>query len=284
MLGTFAGQTMRATSDDVKEIYARFGLAYYHAEVLHRGLCNLYALSRIPEEGGITGPRLEEHLTEAYSSTLGRIVTLIVPLLPDDLVPKLQLAVDRRNFLAHHFWFERIRLTTTSEGAAQLVEELSTYSETFQALDAEIEHCTELYLLRTGITDETFVQALRATLRGEDTKPIVRQRRPKREELIVAIYQAPTGTGGSTLIFQAEDGVFWQLCDAGLGWTAYDQIEPDWEPAEVLQEFLPVRINPRPPVDKPWYFDIPLGRGASLVVRPGPAKNQFRCRIRRKSA
>jgi hypothetical protein len=65
---------MRATSADVKEIYARYGLAYYHAEVLHRGLCNLYALSRILEEGGITGPRLEEHLTEAYSSTLGRIV------------------------------------------------------------------------------------------------------------------------------------------------------------------------------------------------------------------
>jgi hypothetical protein len=275
---------MRANSDDVKEIYARFGLAYYHAEVLHRGLCNLYALSRIPEEGGITAPRLEEHLSEAYASTLGRIVTLVVPLLPHDFVPKLQIAVDRRNFLAHHFWFERIHLTTTSEGAAQLVEELSTYSEAFQALDAEIEHCTEPYLARAGITNETFAEALCATLQGEDTKPFVRQRRPKREELIVAIFQAPTGTGGSTLIFQTDDRVLWQLCDAGFGWTAYDQVESNWKPAEALQEFLPVRIKPRPPVDKPWYFDIPLGRGASLVVRPGPGKNQFRCRIRRKSA
>ena len=235
---------MRANSDDVKEIYAHFGLAYYHAEVLHRGLGNLYALSRIPEEGRITGPRLEEHLSEAYSSTLGRIVTVFVPLLPNDLVPKLQIAVDQRYFLAHHFWFERIHLTTTSEGAAQLVEELSTYSEAFQALDAEIEHCTAPYLSRAGITDETFADALCATLRGEDTKPFVRQRRPKREEVIVAIYQAPTGTGGSTLIFQTDDSVLWQLCDAGLGWTAYDQAESDWEPAKALQEFLPIRINP----------------------------------------
>jgi hypothetical protein len=35
-------------SEDIKEVYARFGLAYYYAEVLHRGLCNLYLLSQLP--------------------------------------------------------------------------------------------------------------------------------------------------------------------------------------------------------------------------------------------
>lgn len=29
---------MEPTSDDAKEVYARFGLAYYLAEALHRGL------------------------------------------------------------------------------------------------------------------------------------------------------------------------------------------------------------------------------------------------------
>ncbi len=37
---------MEATSDEVKEVYATFGLAYYYAELLHRGLCELYCVSR----------------------------------------------------------------------------------------------------------------------------------------------------------------------------------------------------------------------------------------------
>ncbi len=45
---------MEASSDEAKELYARFGLAYYYAEVLHRGLCILYAFSRMPERGGMT--------------------------------------------------------------------------------------------------------------------------------------------------------------------------------------------------------------------------------------
>lgn len=54
------------TSEEVKELYARFGLAYYLAEVLHRGLCNLYCLSQLPEVGPVTRPRVEEHLRTAF--------------------------------------------------------------------------------------------------------------------------------------------------------------------------------------------------------------------------
>lgn len=275
---------MRASSDEVKEVYARFGLAYYHAEVLHRGLCNLYALSCIPEGGGITRPRFEEHLLEAYSSTLGRIVTLVLPLLPVELIPKLQSAIEQRNFLAHDFWFDRIHLTLTSEGVDRLIDELTAYSQTFNALDAEIDKCTESYRSRSGITGEMFAEAVRAMLRGEEPEPLIRKRRPKKEEVIVAIYEAPTEAGGSTLIFQTEDRILWQLCDAGLGWTVYDQVESSWKPLVPLQKFLPARINPRPPIEKPWHFDILLGGGVSLAVRPGPRKNFFRWDIRRKGA
>jgi hypothetical protein len=34
--------------DLVREMYARFGLAYYYSEVLHRGLCNIYAMIDFP--------------------------------------------------------------------------------------------------------------------------------------------------------------------------------------------------------------------------------------------
>jgi hypothetical protein len=58
-------------ADEVKEVYARFGLAYYMAEVVHRGLCNLCCASRTPKDGPIIGPRVEEHLRTAFETTLG---------------------------------------------------------------------------------------------------------------------------------------------------------------------------------------------------------------------
>lgn len=80
-------------SEDIKEVYARFGLAYYHAECLHRGLCNLYSLTQLPPNGPVTAPRLEEHLRDAFNSTLGQIVRFLEPQFPPALWPKLEQAI-----------------------------------------------------------------------------------------------------------------------------------------------------------------------------------------------
>lgn len=273
-----------STSEEVKEVYCQFGLAYYHSEVLHRGLCNLYALSQIPEEGGLTRPRLEEHLVEAYSSTLGRIVDLVLPLLPDKLINKLRDAIRQRNFLAHHFWFERIHLTSTSEGVVRLIEELSRYSKTFRELDSKIQKLTTPVYPRIGLTDDALEEALNAVRRGEDMEPLWRQRRPRKEEAIVGAYEVPTKSGRSTLVFKTEDGCFWQLCDAGLGWTFHDRIESGWKPIEGLSNLLPARVNPRPQIEKPWYYELSFGDGVSLVVRPGRSPNIFRWQIGKRGA
>ena len=103
------------TSEEVKELYARFGLAYYLAEVLHRGLCNLYCLSQIPAGGPVTRPRVEEHLRTAFETTLGQLIRKLQPVLHSALLPQLERAVDRRNFIAHHFWYERSPLMRSAE-------------------------------------------------------------------------------------------------------------------------------------------------------------------------
>ena len=92
------------TSDDVKEVYARFGLAYYHAEVLYRGLCNLYCASQVPPTGPMTRHRVEEHQRIASEMTLGQLLPRLDPILPPPLQERLADALERRNFIAHHFW------------------------------------------------------------------------------------------------------------------------------------------------------------------------------------
>jgi hypothetical protein len=269
------------TSDDVKEVYARFGLAYYMAEALHRGLCNLYCASQMPPDGPVTRPRVEEHLRTAFETTLGQLLPKLQPVLPSTLVPKLELAVERRNFIAHYFWYERIRLMMSVGGLEEMVNELSADTDLFSEMDAEIQKLLEPFHSRMGLTQEHLSLALAETMSGKDLEPLNQQRRPKKEETIVAAFDIPLASGRTLLIFQTQDGVLWQLCDGGLGWTHYDAVDPAWPAAKNFGDLLPAKINPRPPVSAPWTFEIQFGPKARLSVHPGRAAGEVLYKLRR---
>lgn len=273
-----------SSEEEVRDVYAYFGRAYYFSEVILRGLCNLYALSQIPEKGGMTRPRMEEHLLNAYSFTLGKIANHVLEIMPNILSEQVQSAIDKRNFLAHHFWFERIHLISTSAGAQQLIEELTAYSEMFQQLDLEIENFSEPYYQKAGITEDTIRMAIKATMLGDYGEPIVQKRRFGKKETIVGVFDVPIDGDGTTLIFQTKDGELWQLCDGGLGWTAYSKVDSDWSSAMVFNDLLPAQINPRPRYKVPWHYEIDFGRGVTLVVRPGSQSSQFQWSIRRRES
>jgi len=74
------GAQMTEPSDElIKELYAQFGFAYYHSECLHRELCNAYMLAPFSKSDGITGPRVDERMVEAFAMTLGQVVEAIRP-------------------------------------------------------------------------------------------------------------------------------------------------------------------------------------------------------------
>jgi len=257
---------LEPTSDEVKDVYARFGLAYYCAEVLHRDLCNLYCLSQIPTDVPITRPRVEEHLRTAFETTLGQLLLKLQPILSQALITKLEIAVERRNFLAHRFWFERVHLMTRLRGIETMVKELSDDADLFSLVDAQIEDLTEPLLLRF-VTPELLLAKLHEIQSGKVMDPINPQRKPKKEETIVAVFDIPTRPGLTLLIFQTQDGALWQLCDIGLGWTTYDKIDPSWPAAKKFDGLLPAKINPRPIVRSPWTFEIQFGPKVKLSVR-----------------
>jgi len=123
--------------NEVRELFARFGRAYYYADCLHRGLCNLYSLSRIPDRGPVTRLRVEEHLRDAFSLTLGQVVRSLQPDLSPALVQRLDEAIEQRNFLAHHFWYERAHLMPSVDGIEQMIAEIDVFTELFQAVDGK---------------------------------------------------------------------------------------------------------------------------------------------------
>ena len=53
---------------------------------------------------------MEEKLSFALSLTLGSLAEGIKDIVPEELYSDLDAAVRQRNFIAHHFWFERAHL------------------------------------------------------------------------------------------------------------------------------------------------------------------------------
>jgi hypothetical protein len=133
-------QLLGSTTEElIKEVYARFGLAYYHSECLHRELGNTYSFLTFREPSHITTHRAEEKMAYAYSLTLGKLVDELKDLLSEDLYKRLDFAVERRNFLAHHFWYERIHKMRTEDDVLSLIDELAELANLFDKLDEEVQ-------------------------------------------------------------------------------------------------------------------------------------------------
>jgi hypothetical protein len=263
-----------------KEVYARFGLAYYLSECLHRGLCNVHALPSFAGPDRTTRARAEEKLAYAFSLTLGQVVDEVRDLVPTELHQQLVDAVEKRNYLAHHFWFDKIQLMLTTSGMHQMIDDLVGYAEFFQNLDASVRELLKPRLTRRGVTDEVLQQFLEEELSGKPWEPLPRKRKLKKAERLVRVWERQIAQGGTHLVFETEDGCLWELCDVGLGWTAIETTGSGWQESGTFKPFLPVTINPRPKRQGHWHYEINLGNRAVLWVRPAEGRS-FRYGIRR---
>lgn len=273
--------------DLTRELYARFGLAYYQSECLHRGLCMILAWSGLPSRDLITRPRVEERLAQAFSVTLGDVAAKLEGVLPAELSRELREAVDMRNFLAHHFWFERIHLMFSAENVRQLIAELDSYADLFHRLDARVSEWSEPKRQELGLTDEVLNASLSRILTGESDEPLpdrqtVRDLEKKlgRRQRLIRVWEFTLDDGRKPLIFELADGSLWQLSDVGLGWTRFQEVGPGWMEHPAIKSHLPADVLPRPKVAAPWDYEFTLANGAVLWVKPGRQKQTFTWGVR----
>lgn len=172
----------------IKEVFANFGSAYYHSEVLHKGLCNVYVLMTFEKITDITRLRIEEKFVRAFSLTLGQIIEETKNLLPNELQNRLKVALNKRNYLAHQFWFERSHLMYNEEGLLEMRQELLELSYLFSQLDEDITESLKPKREAFGIADEIIEKSLSRLLAGEVEEPLISQRSPKKQERVVRIW------------------------------------------------------------------------------------------------
>jgi hypothetical protein len=262
--------------DLVRELYARFGLAYYVSEVLHRGLCIRLALSDLPPREMLTKPRIEERLARAFSLTLGEVINQLTGKIPEAYLAKLEQARDTRNLLAHHFWFDRAHLMFHSEHIQKLISELDGYTQTFGSLDEENVRWLADRDEMLGLTREMRDHCLAELLSGRGNEPLPgktlvkdREKRLNRKQRLVNVWEFTLPEGGKPLIFQLQDGTLWQLCDVGLGWTRFTEKQAHWIEHPAFKPYLPAEIIPRPRDTRPWEYEFTLKDGTIFWVKPG---------------
>jgi hypothetical protein len=266
---------MEVPEELIKEVFAHFGAAYYHSDVLHRGLCNAYALMTFKKPEDATRPRIEEKLALAFSLTLGQVIEKAKDLLPVNLQQRLEVALSKRNYLAHHFWFDRSPLMFSEQGLLELREELLEYIDLFSKLDEEITAYFRPKREAFGVTDELIFESLNKLIAGEPDEPLISQRLPKKQERVVRVWDVKVGDNLTAQIFETEDGCLWQFSDIGLGWTRFDKPMLNWTINERIQKYLPANINPRPPITEPWNYAFVLSGGAVLWVKRGKRERSY---------
>lgn len=278
------------TDELVREMYARFGLAYYHSEVLHRGLSIILAMSDLPRRDLITRPRVEECLAHAFSLTLGEVITALAGKLPEEFFPRLEEVREQRNFLSHHFWFDRAHLMFRADQIEGLITELDGYTQMFNHLDEDTSAWFQARHAELGLTDEILQESLARVLSDQDEAPLPGkdtakeiEKKLKGKQCLVRVWEFELPQGRKPLVFEMQDGTLWQLCDIGLGWTRFQRTESHWVEHPAIQPYLPADILPRPKDVKPWEYEFKLKRGAVLWVKPGRRPQTFQWGIRTKN-
>jgi hypothetical protein len=101
-----------------REVYATYGLAVYHTQVLEHGILNLLEWTGIRDSGFRRTLESETDSASQWTRTMGAIRNVLLKRRPDaaHLTDLLARAVRLRNFLAHEYFRERATAWMTEEG------------------------------------------------------------------------------------------------------------------------------------------------------------------------
>ena len=147
---------VNADPEQIKDVYAHFGLAMYHAQCLEQQLILILATKYGPGPTKLSNIEFENVLDTLSLRTLGHLVNEIGKLasLSEDEKGRLQKALTKRNWLAHRYFSDRSIDFLSESGREIMVEELQEVSEFFHSLAESFTQRTMEYVETLGITQE----------------------------------------------------------------------------------------------------------------------------------
>ena len=149
-------------SREIKEVFAHFGMAIFHGQGVERQIAILLATKHGPGLRNITRDQFDDLLTTQFDKTLGKLISNIrsVMMVPEDLSWDLKAALNKRNWLAHDYFWERAVQFMTTKGPAGMIGDLRTPGESFDRLDGQLIQITYEWADANGLTREMVQEEL----------------------------------------------------------------------------------------------------------------------------
>jgi hypothetical protein len=139
-----------------KEVYARFGLAAHWAQCVEVSLGIFFLFYERINHAELSVQALDAMDADRQRQTLGRLIKDFRKHVDLDsgIEEVLDRALDRRNFLMHHFFHERAMHWVSEDGRSQMIDELIDISADLQYADKLIVMIYKCLGRHLGITDE----------------------------------------------------------------------------------------------------------------------------------
>ena len=127
-----------------REVFARYGIAMYHAQCLERSIGMLLGLNNFNDRK-ISKYQVDHEINSIFSFTFGKLISQLKMkdiVLDQEMKDELEKALIERNRLAHDYWWENAVTINQTESKKKLIEELSSIYTYFMRLDI---YFTDLY-------------------------------------------------------------------------------------------------------------------------------------------
>jgi hypothetical protein len=153
-------------SDESKEVFARFGLAFYWSAIFEGDLaiavlCLDFARAHRGHgpEAISTEAAAEEFDRFLHKEPLRSLRELVSRLpkigrLPDELQQLFSHAAEEREFLTHHFWREHAVELPARAGREEMLDHLQDSQRLFEQADAAIQSLTAGALASVGMSQD----------------------------------------------------------------------------------------------------------------------------------
>ncbi len=139
----------------VREVYAKYGLAMYFAQCLETELVNLLISLKLKDRNKITMFDFDSFMEENYRKTLGRLINSLKQAMEisDNLETELKELLEIRNYLAHRYFRVKAIDFMKKDGRQHMLSELESFISKLENGDKKVGSISSVISEQYGITD-----------------------------------------------------------------------------------------------------------------------------------
>ncbi|MBC8525444.1 MAG: hypothetical protein H8D22_01035 [Candidatus Cloacimonetes bacterium] len=263
---------MKDNDYDIRECFAYFGLTIYMVQTVEKGILNSLILSY----KNITKTRYDELFAEKSQLTFGQLKREIIEkgIFNNEIVEKIDKFHEKRDWLAHNYWWDRSIEFYRDNLKYKILEELDKLTTDLEDFNNIIKESNRQFLIKKGLDPDKLFEEFASF---DKTPYIPTFKKLSKNETLIGIYLFEPEKGFQIPIFKLEDNTYWTLCESGLTSFNVTEIEKELLPLDKTIGIFPVtQFNPKPKILKEWDYEINLKKnGLYIKVQPTEINGKF---------